>query len=458
MAGRWYYRRGQSLLAADFESPTITTVQCLIFSMCYLCCASFQNMAHITVAQAVRTAQILGLHLEPPADMPLAERELRKRIWWILSATEAKVTAKLGRFGFVDRSQVTVTYPSDDIETASANGATLGSYGNVTWLTYNLQMQKLIHVSFNIHQPLYEKFGEALERSETNSLYKDSRALESCAEFLAVRLPALKDWADQLPSSIKSPRRQGGEPFAIDRTPLDIDPLAPMWLQRQRVCLELMYHSQFTNLCRPFITFYSNASTYTPVAERHAATCVHHAIAHTLIMHQVVTETDFMCGWSEFFFWQWNAAISIVGFVLAYPIHSSTSNARKALDKAVAIFDAFGANFSVAADAADIIRDLTSKADQLAGRLRSGIMAAPGSTPEQQQQQPADGFTTVNGGGDMTNINGDDDGLAWLDPSEQNDPNYFSEFMDWAMSVDQFNNFEHFFNSNNPTNAFQFGQ
>lgn len=449
MAGRWYYRRAQSLLTADLESPTITTVQSLIFSITYLCCASFQNMAHVTMAQAVRTAQILGLHLEPPADMPLAERELRKRIWWVLWTIEAKTSSKLGRPISADRSQFTVTLPSDNMEAASANGATLGAYGNVTWLTYAVQMHKLVIASFDIHQAIYTKYGEAITQSNTNSLYKDPQALESCAELLATRIPALKAWADQVPSDMKTPRRQGGEPFAIDRTPVDTDPLAPTWLQRQRICLELMYHTQFVNLCRPFVAFYSNASTYTPIAERHAAACVNHAIAHTLIMHQVVTETDFMGGWSEFFFWQWNAAITITGFILAYPIHPSTANARKALEKAVAIFDNFGGNFCVAADAAKITRDLMSKADLLAGRLRDGI--APGTTLD----KVAGADATTNGG---EVINMTDDGLAWLDPSEQNDPNYFSEFMDWALSVDQFNSFERFFDSNNPADPFQFGQ
>ncbi|KAJ3510771.1 hypothetical protein NM208_g15495 [Fusarium decemcellulare] len=76
IAGRWYYRRCQTLLASELESPSITTLQCHLFSITYLCCASFQNMAHSTLAVAIRTAQTLGLHLEPPASMPRAEREL----------------------------------------------------------------------------------------------------------------------------------------------------------------------------------------------------------------------------------------------------------------------------------------------------------------------------------------------------------------------------------------------
>lgn len=74
IAGRWFYRRCQKLLTAESESPSITTLQCHILSVIYLCNASFQNMAHSTLALAVRTAQILGLHLEPPEDIPRAQK------------------------------------------------------------------------------------------------------------------------------------------------------------------------------------------------------------------------------------------------------------------------------------------------------------------------------------------------------------------------------------------------
>ena len=45
IAGRWLYRRSQTLLACELESPSITTLQCYIFSVYYLCSASFNNMA-----------------------------------------------------------------------------------------------------------------------------------------------------------------------------------------------------------------------------------------------------------------------------------------------------------------------------------------------------------------------------------------------------------------------------
>lgn len=80
IAGRWYHRRCQTLLASELESPSIRTLQCQILTVIYLCCASFQNMADSTLALAARTATILGLHQEPSTDLPRAEREYRRRV------------------------------------------------------------------------------------------------------------------------------------------------------------------------------------------------------------------------------------------------------------------------------------------------------------------------------------------------------------------------------------------
>ena len=99
IAGRWLYQRSQTLLACELENPSNTTLQCYIFSIYYLCSASFQNMAYSTLALAVRTAHILGLHLEPSADMPRNQRELRKRLWWTLYTLESKTYISLDGHG-----------------------------------------------------------------------------------------------------------------------------------------------------------------------------------------------------------------------------------------------------------------------------------------------------------------------------------------------------------------------
>ncbi len=431
LAGRWYYRRCQSLLALEQENPSILTVQCHIYSSAYLCCASFQNMAHTTIALAVRTAQILGLHLEPPSRIPLGEKELRKRIWWVLLTLESKACMKLGRPFSAEPSQTTVALPLEDLEAASLLGGLLGSHGSgVTWLTYLVECQKLIYAASEIYRSLYANFSIVLSRQGIDSPYKDPKVLEICAEFLTSRMYVLQDWLSKLPHGMIIPRRGSGSPYSIDRTPLEIDVTSPLWLLRQRIWLELLYHTMSLNLYRPFITFGPSLGTYTPVAGKCAVASINHALAHTHIMHQVLSETDLLTGWQESFQWQWNATVTIIGFVLAYPIGPSTPAARKGLDEAIAIFEIFERSFANASCAITVTREMACKADMLASRFGDGLTG---------------GGSTVDGS-DVQGINPlpIDAGIGQLWEDMDGSGSY-SEFMDWAMAVDTVNNFGDFY-------------
>ncbi|KAJ3504010.1 hypothetical protein NM208_g16401 [Fusarium decemcellulare] len=207
-----------------------------------------------------------------------------------------------------------------------------------------------------------------------------------------------------------------------------MDSAAPIWLQRHRICLELIYHTLQSNLHRPFINFAPPPGTYTPTAERHAVTCANHAAAYTHILHQTMQETDLMNGWQEFFIWQWNATVNMVGFVLACPINAATSNIRRAIDKAVEVFEVFGSDFAIAASAATLTKGLIAKADLLMEQLRSGITA--GAETGVVDDAP-DGMPAGDSGNCAEEGEAGEEGLT--------------EFMDWALTVDAFNNFEDLF-------------
>ncbi|KAK9234531.1 fungal-specific transcription factor domain-containing protein [Lipomyces kononenkoae] len=448
IAGRSYYRRCQSLLALELESPSLTTVQCQIYSSIYVCCAAFQNMAHTTMALAVRTAQMLGLHLEPPADMPRAERELRKRIWWVLFTVETKTCMKLGRPFAAHDCQTTVAFALDDLETASTFGGVLGSYGtDVTWPTYAVQYQKLIAASCTIYRSMYNKFAEVLCQRRIKSPYKEPQALEICARYLSSRTELLQTWVAQVPAGMKLSRRGSGSPFSTDRTPVDVETAAPLWLQRQR----LSYHTMCMNLYRPFVTFSPAVDAPTPAASRHAAAFVAHAIAHTSITRQVLAESDLLNGWVESFQWQWNAAVTTAGFVLAQPVGPSTPAARLSLDAATEALEMFGAGFAVAESAAGLARNLAAKADTLIHRFRGRVMGGdePGEAVEPRQDGP--GSAEMDTGAH----NQGREEVVGLDGSGSG---HYSDFMDWALTVDAFNSFDYGDNFNPADLWTSFGQ
>ena len=390
IAGRSYYRRCQTLLSAELESPIISTLQCHIFCSIYLCCASFQNMADSACGLAVRTAYMLGLHLEPPQSMPRRERETRKRLWWTLYVFETKMSMKLGRPFLLHDSNTTCSLPADDPEIAMlvcSNFAPLGE--NVTWLTWNLHNTKLLLAARTAYTIFYDGSPDAIDPCNSQPITE-----------------RLVSWLKDVPVAIKTQRQNNGVPFSTDQSALQIEQFAPLWLQRQRLLLELLYHNLCINLYRPFISFTPEiAQTY--LTDRTAVKCAAHAMALTHIMHQVLTSTSILAGWLEAFQWQWNAAMTLVGFVLAYPHDDSIGAARSTIDLSVTVLENFGNSFAVAARAANIMGELCAKADILTekGQGKEGVSV--------EKMQPATDYQAI----DETLMNSNFPALSSMDES-----------------------------------------
>lgn len=381
IAGRWYYRRCQTLLAYEVESPTLATLQCLLLCSVFLCSASFQNTSDSTCAMAMRTAHMLGLHLSPPQSMPRKEREVRKRLWWALYNLDSKLGMKLGRPFLLYQTSTTPTLPDDDIEAAMLSGSSFAPLGNnATWLSFNLQNMTMFLAARDAHTAFYNR---DLNLKEGQTLWDDFNNLEGQAVSVYPFVKKLENWTNGVPSPLMTKRKDGSSPFSTGGTELEIEQYAPLWLQRQRVVLELMYHNLSANVCRPFISF-----SLTPpltVAEELAFKCAGHAIALTSITHQVLASTTILSGWHEAFQWQWNSAMTLVGFVLAYPQSSMTVAARDAISLSVSVFDIFGHSFAVANSAATIVRNLITKIDFLAKRAwqRQSVVEGHGRTSDQ---------------------------------------------------------------------------
>ncbi|OTB20786.1 hypothetical protein K445DRAFT_313261 [Daldinia sp. EC12] len=371
LAGRWHYCRCQNLLACEMESPTISTLQCNILSVVWLCCASFQNMADSTLAITARTAQMLGLHLPPPQGMPQREREMRKRLWWSIYVAESKTSMKLGRPFMLHVSHVTCGLPADDHEAAAQSGSGFAPLDDdVTWLSWNLYNTKLVLAARDVYTAFYDKYPDFVENDGNQAIYDAPEAMEMYADFLITRMRALEQWAKDVPNALKTQRKNNGIPFSTDLSPVEIEQFAPLWVQRQRLLLELLYHNLCTNLYRPFISFkrspYSVVSSHPlSLAESCARRCASHAMALTHIMRQILSTTDILTGWQEAFQWEWNVSMTLIGFVLSHPHDELTQAAREAINVSADALGIFANSFSVAASAAGLVRDLSQKADRI---------------------------------------------------------------------------------------------
>ena len=50
----------------------------------------------------------------------------------------------------------------------------------------------------------------------------------------------LEDWLKEVPGAIKTQHQYSGVSFSTDQSALQIEQFAPLWLQRQRLLLELI--------------------------------------------------------------------------------------------------------------------------------------------------------------------------------------------------------------------------
>ncbi|KAE9366572.1 hypothetical protein N431DRAFT_384435 [Stipitochalara longipes BDJ] len=373
IAGRWHYRRCQALLTHEMESPTVSTLQCHLLSALYLCGGSFHNMVDSSCALAVRTAYILGLHLDPPKTMSLKEQEKRRRLWWAVYVLDSKISMKLGRPFLLHDSHSMPRLPGDNFETAMLSGSTFAPLGDsATWLSFNLHNIKLFITVRAAYTAFYD--GD-LELRDGQTIWNNPPALERSAELMRSHTKHIEEWVNGVPSALKTQRHNNGQSLSTDGSALDIEQFAPLWLQRQRLLVELMYHNLCTSLYRPFISL-TSSSPPGPLAEETAVKCAAHAIALTKIVHQVLESTSILDGWHEVFHWQWNAAMTLVGFILTYPQSISASSTRSALDLCISIFSVYGKNFSVANSAANIVRQLCMKLDFLSEQNRAATIDA----------------------------------------------------------------------------------
>ncbi|RSL84733.1 hypothetical protein CEP51_003747 [Fusarium floridanum] len=360
IAGRWLYRRAQALLAYELERPSLTTLQCQFWSAVYLGNASYQNMAQGMIGTTICTAHALGLHVEPSTELPPKEREARKQMWWTLFVFETRLCIRLGRPWGTDMSRTTCSLPAENQESHA---------GHVAWRSYTVQRARLMMLV----RAAFDKFHQkcASVKKENSGVI-----IEECSKTLQTEIDDIHTWVDTVPTTLKTERRGNGIPFSTDLSEVEIEPFAPLWLRRQRLMLELGYHDSLLTLGRSCIAFSLNTvrepyhqgghmdeippecSMMLPVPESAAR----HAISITHLLHQIYRDHDILDGWYEPFNYQWNAAITLVGFILAYSKTSSMVQAAcEALSSSVDVLERMGSFFGVAASAAVVVKSLLDK-------------------------------------------------------------------------------------------------
>ncbi|KAF2801921.1 uncharacterized protein BDZ99DRAFT_492315 [Mytilinidion resinicola] len=343
------------MIMHSIEEPSLNALQCQILSILYLQNVSRPNTANIMLATAIRTAIVLGLHREAPKGTSTEEEQTRKRIFWTLYALEMDSAMQLGRPLAVNMSQVTCNLP-DTNETPLTIQSDSSLNIMKTCYAFNLQYIKLILAARATYVSFNHKCADVRGPQDQDCLYNNAEGLETCAEFLSQKIDYMYNWSRNVPEVlryIRKIRQRGLCPLAL---------LQPLWLERQRTLLELRYHNLAMTLFRPFICFAGVAKT-TPISFTisNANHCLHHATIITQTILQALTESDVLHGQHEVFRVQWNATLSLVGYLTAYPSSDTSHACREDIHCALQVLEIFSSWFPMAGRAVDVVGKLLSR-------------------------------------------------------------------------------------------------
>ncbi|KAH8691429.1 hypothetical protein BGW36DRAFT_431978 [Talaromyces proteolyticus] len=393
-AGDWLYRRCQRLQSNDKDSLSLSALQCWTFSVIYLWNASSLNLAHRMLVTVVHMAYAIGLHHNSPKTPSLSHQALGQRIWCSLVSLDTMLSLALGRPTMISHCDVNINISRTPESFRSETMAT-GS-GDVNMLDYFTQYIKLTAAFRNISTMIFQKGSELMAVCETDSsIYSEPAVVEKCATYLHQSMESLRTWAGNVPACLKLARKGSVEPFSTSRAPLDIDVYQPLWLQRQRVLLELLYHNLIMSLYRMFMKIPSSAvatassvgSTIPKTSNRNALYALNHAVTTISIIHQILTETDILNCWHSAYQYAWDATLTILAFILVNPVCPYTFSARRAVTSAIDTFNLFSQNgFTTAAMAATITKEMSSAVDSITQSFRSGLTSSPQTTLASQDR------------------------------------------------------------------------
>ncbi|KAF4457042.1 hypothetical protein F53441_957 [Fusarium austroafricanum] len=384
-----FYLQSQRTLGHSWESPTLKTVQCYFLSAIYLLGFNQTNSAYMMIRSAVAAAESLGLQYDNDeggddnqANEDLPSAKTGARIWRYLATLDTQVALHLGRpFAISDPHQYDPE--SDEVAQQVGPNFTIPGASDINWLRFQYERQRLFHLVREIHVELTTVIEDVLQEIDQPDFYQHPPSREKCAKYLYEQLKRLKTWVEELPTDLKTSRVQG-VPFSVDRSPLDLSHNDPLWLQRQRLFLELDYHSLVIMLTRTFNSFLPTPALGTFNSDNHCITCVNSGIMMTNILHQAVSDSGILVGCPQVFDWQRTATFALAGFACGYPICPLSPIARKSLVSAARVFQLSGSQ-----DGVHLTNNLKTKCQEIVQAFcaRLGI-ATPATTPASNQKSP----------------------------------------------------------------------
>lgn len=351
-----------------FSDPSIMTLKCYCIMTMYLLDTGQHHAAYNVIGLAVRMARSLNLDKTTLPGLALEESE-HSAIWWTLVHLDFRGSRYQGK-------PVTTQYtiPRDLLQSSLSN--VLDSQNISPYYTYSLRLTcaALAVLDSVAHDMACEGDSDTETRARVLSenmkiIHQWKESIQKEQNFKHLRLNTS---SPSLPRDVASPGVE--EDDYMTHLPIDI---------QLNTLLELQYHDTIISLHRSFIEFPSTPSRLhkSHHAKSHVATAAQHALTAIRIIHSRMSQHDVFYGSSELYQYQWNAVLTLIGFMLAYP-SCARQTALKHVNLALEAFEFGGRTSDAAARAAGHTRFLRDKVAELNDILSIDYQPALSSQPE----------------------------------------------------------------------------
>jgi hypothetical protein len=250
--GFQYFKAGRHLLEIT-DCRDLTSLQAICFMVIFLQSSAKLSTCYSYVGIALRSSLRLGLHRSVTANFNPVERELRRRIFWVVRKMDVYVSTLLGLPQMLSDDDIDQEYPlSIDGEFITENGILPSPEGRIHAMVGANAHTRLSVIVLKIVKYIYP-LKTAQHRSES-----DQRYVVSHSKIREIERD-LQNWMEELPAAL----RPGTE-------------VSPQ-IERIRQLLRISYaHAQMV-MYRPFLHYVSSGSQARGVDRRSyacAAACV----------------------------------------------------------------------------------------------------------------------------------------------------------------------------------------
>jgi hypothetical protein len=366
-AGFEHFHRCHERMRTNTE-VTLQALRCHALMIVYLMRGYAFRDAYNLLGITVRKAYVAELQRPPPSHLTENEKTSRMQLWWLIFSLDLQCSSQLSMPAACQTSLVKCPLPTTDILLRYL--CPRACYGDdITACTYSTVLVDLAMIVTDIGACV--STADLLDDSSN-----DPAVLEHLASKLAPTLQSLENWHDHLPIPLIL-SNAFGDPESFH---LDEQHFLPIWIQRQRILLELRYHDAYVLILRPFVSLcyahFTDPSSETTTTEteqshvqHHISSAVHHASAIVNVVFALSSRSDVLYGWSEVLQPLWNATMVIVTYVYANSLNPGALAASQSLARAESVSQCFSTTSTAARSAKDVVQSLVQNLNDLRSLL-----------------------------------------------------------------------------------------